>query len=98
MSLLNNNSVEFQIVEYLKTPLSKDSVLTLSKKLGLRPKDFIRKKEKDFIDNNLKTNLDNDDAMAEAIATFPKILERPIAVSGENAVIGRPPKSILTLT
>ena len=97
MKLLNDNNIDFNIVEYLKDPLSIDEILVLAKKLGKRPKDFIRTSEKDFKDNNIKSLINNDRALAEAMEGLPKLMESPIFVIGENAVIGRPPESILTL-
>ena len=69
----------------------------LSKKLNLKPKDFIRKREQDFIDLKLSDQLDNDEALFEAISKFPKLMERPIVVNGEKATIGRPPEKILKI-
>ncbi len=95
MKLLNDNNVDFDIVEYLKDPLSKDEILVLAKKLGKRPKDFIRISEKDFKDNNIKSFINSDQALASAMEELPKIMERPIFVMGKNAVVGRPPENIL---
>ena len=97
MTLLNDNNIDFNTVEYLKNPLSIDEILILANKLGKRPKDFIRTSEKDFRDNNIKSLINNDRALAKAMEGLPKIMERPIFVVGENAVIGRPPENILTL-
>ena len=97
MKLLNEKNVDFDVVEYLKDPLSKNEILILAKKLGKRPKDFIRTSEKDFKDNNVESLINNDQALANAMEELPKIIERPIFVVGKNAVIGRPPKNILTL-
>ena len=77
--------------------MSIDEILLLSKKLGKRPKDFIRTSEKDFKDNNIKSLINNDKALAKAMEGLPKIMERPIFVVGENAIIGRPPENILML-
>ena len=97
MKLLNEKNVDFDVVEYLKDPLTKDEILILAKKLGKRPKDFIRTSEKDFKDNNVESFINNDQALANAMEELPKIIERPIFVVGENAVIGRPPENILIL-
>jgi len=97
VSLLEENGVEFTTVEYLKTPLNKDEILSLSKKLGLPPSRFVRKNESDFKENNFSEILNKDEALAEAMEKYPKIMERPIAVQGEKAVIGRPPENVLTL-
>jgi len=97
VKLLNEKNVDFDVVEYLKDPLTKDEILILAKKLGKRPKDFIRTSEKDFKDNNVESFINNDQALANAMEELPKIIERPIFVVGENAVIGRPPENILIL-
>ena len=97
MKLLNDNNIDFDVVEYLKDPMSIDEILLLSKKLGKRPKDFIRTSEKDFKDNDIKFLINDDRALAKAMEGLPKIMERPIFVVGENAIIGRPPENILML-
>ena len=97
VSLLKEHNLDFSIVEYLKTPLTPSEIISLSKKLGKAPGEFVRKNETDFKNNNLGNQLDDDQKMAEAIAEFPKIMERPIAVKGDKAVIGRPPENVLSL-
>ena len=85
------------MVEYLKNPLDVEGVLLLSKKLSLDPGEFVRKNEKDFKENNLDAVIHDNNKMAVSISKFPKIMERPILVKGEKAVIGRPPENILKL-
>ena len=97
VSLLNEHNVDYDLVEYLKNPLTKEQVLALAKKLGKQPGEFVRTKEADFKENNLSDLLDKPEAMAAAIAKFPKIMERPIFVAGEKAAIGRPLENILSL-
>ena len=97
MSLLNEHNIEYDLVEYLKTPLTKEQILILAKKLGKQPGEFVRKKEADFRENNLSDLVHDSDAMADAMARFPKIMERPIFVAGEKAEIGRPLENILNL-
>ena len=81
----------------MKFPLSKDQVLALSKKLNMRPKEFIRKSEKSFKENNMLKYLEDDDKMAFYISQFPKIMERPIFIKIDKAVIGRPVEKVLEL-
>ena len=97
VSLLNENKINYTLVEYLKNPLDVEGVLLLSKKLGLDPGEFVRKNEKDFKENNLDAIIHDHNKMAVSISKFPKIMERPILVKGEKAVIGRPPENILKL-
>lgn len=89
--------MKFTTIEYLKTPLTQKEILSLSKKLGLSPGEFVRKNESDFKENNLSQFLEDSNAMAKAIEKYPKIMERPIAVRGDKAIMGRPPEKILTL-
>ena len=97
LQLLREVGIEPTIVEYLKTSLEKDVLKNISQLLGLRPKDFVRKIEKDFKDNHLSESLEDDDKILEAMSLFPKIIERPIVVSGQEAVIGRPPENVQKL-
>ena len=97
LQLLRDAGVEPTIVEYLKTPLAKDQLRNISQLLGLRPKDFVRKIENDFKDNDLLRYLEDDERIIEAMLSFPKIIERPIVVSGGKAVIGRPPENVQKL-
>ena len=94
LQLLREEGIEPTIVEYLKTPLTKEQLRNISQLLGLRPKDFVRKSESDFKDNDLSKSLEDDDKTIDAMLLFPKIIERPIVVSGEKAVIGRPPENV----
>ena len=97
MSLLKEHDIQFKIVEYLKSPLTSEEVVALSKKLKKTPGEMVRKNEADFKDNGFQVVINDEKKMANAISQFPKIMERPIAVLGNQAIIGRPPENILTL-
>ena len=97
MLLLNERNITFDVIEYLKNPLTKGEVLILAEKLGMHPREFVRKKEKEFVENKLYRLLDKKSELAEAISKFPKIMERPILVSSDKAIIGRPPEKLLKL-
>ncbi len=97
LQILRDSGIEPNIVEYLKTPLQKDELKKISTSLGLRPKDFTRKNERDFKERNLGSHLENDDKMFELMAAYPKIIERPIVVFKDKAVLGRPPENVLKL-
>lgn len=95
MSILEESGNDYEVVEYLKNPISIKELKILGRKLNLRPKEFIR--TKDMAALGLKPDLENDEEMYAVIAENPKILERPIIEKGENAVIGRPPENVLKL-
>ena len=97
LQILRDRGIEPSIVEYLTTPLQKDELKKISTSLGFRPKEFVRKNESDFKERNLVNHLEDDDKMIEAMAAYPKIIERPIVVLKDKAVIGRPPDNVLKL-
>ena len=94
LQLLKENNVDIDIVEYLKYPLNFNELKIISKKLKLAPSEFIRKNESEFKKLKIKTKLTDDDAILKYIVSHPKLMERPIIVSNEKAVIGRPPERI----
>ena len=97
LQLLKDNGIEPTIVEYLKTPLDAKILSDILDKLGMEPRDLMRKKEQDYRDNNLKDeSLSRDDLIA-AMIKFPKLIERPIVVSANRAALGRPPENILKI-
>ena len=63
MSLLEESGVEFTIVEYLKNPLNRDEILSLSSKLGMAPGGFVRKNESSYKENNFGEILNDNKAM-----------------------------------
>ena len=95
LQIIKDHGVEPKVIEYLKQPLSKDELENIAKSLGVRPKEFVRKSEAQFKDNNLADQLEKDDGLIEAMSKFPKIMERPIVISDMGAVIGRPPENVL---
>jgi len=95
LQILRDKGIEPNIIEYLKTPLQKDELKNISKTLGLRPKDFIRKNENDFKENNLGKYIENDEKMFEAMVAYPKIIERPIVTLKSKSVLCRQQENIL---
>ena len=97
LQIIKDRGIKPTIVEYLKTPLDKFDLENISRLLNKRPMDFVRKNEADFKENNVKDIIENDAELINEMVKFPKIIERPIVVSGSRAVIGRPPESVLEL-
>ncbi len=97
LQLLRDNNIEPKVVEYLKMPLQKDKLNKIANILRLKPKDFVRKNENDFKENNLEEIIDDDEKIIDAMVSFPKIIERPIVIKGRIGIIGRPPENVLKL-
>ena len=97
LALLTERGIEPDVVEYLKTPLSTQALQTLSQKLGVNVVDMMRTKEREFKELKLNRADVTDDQLLQAIAGNPILLERPIVVCGDKAVIGRPPENVLEL-
>lgn len=95
MQILEENNIDFEIIQYIKTPLKIDELKDLSQKLNLKPKEFIRMGDVKKLD--LIIDFLNDENIFQNMVDFPKIIERPIIVKDNNAVIGRPPENILKL-
>ena len=97
LQLLQEKGVEPQIRLYLEDSPSRDELVTLLGQLAIEPRALLRKGEQEYKDNNLKDTDLSDNALIDAMVQFPRLIERPIAISGDKAVIGRPPENVLDL-
>tara|TARA_Y100000588_G_scaffold10194_2_gene11267 strand:+ start:1417 stop:1767 length:351 start_codon:yes stop_codon:yes gene_type:complete len=96
LALLEEQGAEPEVVEYLKTPLTKAELAEVIGALGRVPHDAVRTKEDAYAASGL--NPDSDlAAVCAALAAEPILLERPIVVKDSHAVIGRPPEDVLGL-
>jgi arsenate reductase len=97
LKILQEKGVDVSIIEYLKTPITLAELESLAQKLNLEPRQFMRQNETLYQTENLaNTDLTAND-LFQAIIDHPRLLERPIAVSQNRAVIGRPPENVLAL-
>ena len=97
LQIIKDHGIEPTVVEYLKTPLKKFELENISRLLNKRPKDYVRKNESDFRENNIKDIIENDIELINKMVKFPIIIERPIVVFRGKAVVGRPPENVLEL-
>ena len=97
MQLLKDNGVEPKLIKYLDEPPSEEELRKLAEMMGRRPNQFIRKREAEFKELGLKDKLDDDNELFRQMAAHPKLIERPIAVKGSSAILGRPPERTLEL-
>jgi len=97
LALIEASGVQPNIVLYLETHLAKTDIKELLTKLDMKVREIIRKGEDAYKENNLKDTSLSDDELMQAIADHPKLLERPIVVNGNKAIMGRPPENVLAL-
>jgi arsenate reductase len=97
LDLLRENDVEPEIVEYLKAPPDAATLGQLLDLLGLEPRDLMRKKEKEFKENDLANPSLSRDELIAAMIAHPKLIERPIVIKDNKAILGRPPEAVLDI-
>ena len=90
---LENSGKNFKVIYYLETPPDQPQLKDLIKKLDIRPFELIRKTEKIFIENYKGKTL-TDTEWVDAMVEHPILIERPIVVKGDKAVIARPTERI----
>ena len=93
LQYLQNKNTDIEIVEYLKQPLTVGELSEIVNKLGIKPIELIRKNE-DYYKKELKGKELTDEEWIKIMAENPRLIERPIIVSGDKAVIGRPTEKI----
>ena len=96
LQLIRDAGIEPEVVEYLKTPPSAAELDRILKRLDLQPVEVMRKKEAEYAEHVAGKKLTRKQAIA-LLVEYPRLLERPIVVEGERAVIGRPPENVLAL-
>lgn len=90
LALLNDAGAEVTVVEYLKTPPSRDELARLYAKAGISPRDGLRKAEE-----GAKALKDaSDDAILDAMAADPILIERSLVETEKGVRLGRPPEAI----
>ncbi len=94
LALLTERGIEPDIVEYLHTPPSPATLKSLLAMLGLAPRELMRQKEAAYTEAGLSNPDLTDDQLIQAMTAHPILIERPIVVQGDRAVIGRPPENI----
>jgi arsenate reductase len=82
--------VDFEEVDYTAERLSKRQLKDLVKKLGIPPRELLRKREASFKKLNLGSSDRSDTEILEAMASHPELIQRPIVVKGQRAVLARP--------
>lgn len=97
LNLLREQGQEPEIILYLETPPTAKQLKALLGKLGVSARELLRKGEDTYKELNLADETLSEAALIKAMVENPKLIERPIAVNGDKAVIGRPPENVKTL-
>ena len=97
LQILQDNNCDIEIINYLEIDLDVSLIKDILHKLSLKPRDILRTSEQDYKDNNLKADDFSDDDLIDYMIKYPKLIERPIVIKGDMAVLGRPPENVLEL-
>jgi len=94
--LLEEKGVKAEVVKYLETPPTKEEITAVLKMLGISARELMRTKEDIYKELGLK-DVEDEEKLIEAMATHPKLIERPVVIKDGKAAIGRPIEKIVAL-
>jgi len=97
LELLKDKGIDPKVILYLETPPSEKELVIILKKLNMEAKELLRKGEAEFKEQNLSDASKSEEDIIQAMVHFPKLMERPIVIYGDRAVIGRPPENVLKI-
>lgn len=88
LALLNDSGQEYEIIKYLEQAPTFEELVSLLKKLNKKPLELVRQKEKIWIES-FKNKSISDDEIIQAMVSNPILIERPIVIKNDKAIIGR---------
>lgn len=97
LALLEDNSIDFDTVLYLDTPPTIAELTSILRKLKITARELLRKGEEEYKQLQLADPAKTDAELIAAMVAHPKLIERPIVIIGNRAVLGRPPENVLEL-
>ena len=97
LQILQDSNIEPEIIDYLKTPPSAQALKRIVEMLGVSARDLLRRTEEVYKQADLDNDSLSDDDIINAIVEHPALLQRPIVICGDRAVIGRPPTLVLEI-
>ncbi|MGB0893470.1 MAG: arsenate reductase (glutaredoxin) [Parashewanella sp.] len=97
LALLKDNQCDITVVEYLKDIPSIDTLSSILSMLNISPRELMRTKEAEYKELQLNNENLSDAELLQAMVTTPKLIERPIVIADNRAVIGRPPENVFTI-
>jgi arsenate reductase len=97
LALLDESGAEFESINYYETPLNQETLRDLIAKLGIPAKDLLRRGEEVYRALNIKADEIAEDELIELMIAHPDLMQRPIVVRGDKAVLARPPQNVCEL-
>ena len=97
LEIIQNHNINTKVILYLKDKLTKDMLREILDFSGLSVRDIIRSNEKEYKENNLDNLKLTKDEILELILKHPIMLQRPVFVFNNKAIIGRPPEDVLKI-
>ncbi|MBT8325025.1 MAG: arsenate reductase (glutaredoxin) [Winogradskyella sp.] len=96
LAIVEASGQPFEVIKYLDEPLNKSQLKTIIDQLQIEPLALVRTNESIWKENYKGKDL-SDEAIIDAMVKHPKLIERPIVIKNNKAVVGRPPEQIKTL-
>ncbi len=97
LQLLQDNGVEPEIIEYLKTPPTADELNEILGLLDLQPRQLMRKNESEYKETGMNDEALDREALIAGMVAAPKLIERPIVIYNDKVAVGRPPENVLQI-
>ena len=97
LALIEEQGINPTIIEYLKDVPTAETISDVLTKLDIEPRDLMRRKEAEYAENELASEDLSRGQLIEAMVAHPRLIERPIVLSGDKAAIGRPPEDVLKI-
>ena len=94
LALLDSRSIQYKTFLYLENEISYKDFVRILGLLKIKPRDILRVKEKEYLENNLNNMSLTDDDIVKIVLKNRKLIERPIVLNGDKAVIARPPEKV----
>mgnify|MGYP001371581639 FL=1 len=97
LQIIQNHNINTKVILYLKDKITKSMLKEILDSSGLSIRDIIRSNEKEYRENNLDNLNLTEDELLNLILKHPKLLQRPVFVFNNKAIIGRPPENVLKI-
>ena len=94
VAILEQNDVDFEVVNYLVNPPSESELTSIIKDLGISARELLRKGEAKYKELRLADKSLSEDHLIKSMLEFPILIERPIVRTEKGVAIGRPPENV----